>query len=285
MAVQQYTLANILQKQEDLMAEYQRRGTLPEHPVDLGTLAGQETMRTYLSYLLVELSEATEHVDNLQSFLNIDPLDPQFAFRINGLRAETIDDFTMEIADVVHFWAECLLLAGIDEAILVSSMNLQTSEMRAERNKGGVELEDVGYANEALAALFEVGKERLLIDQYHLYQIARESVKLSGHFEGVVLKHPYEGIMSRIGQLYLDFHRSYCYEIHSYGNKAINTMKLKPWRESGEIGDMDKLLSTLLELSASLFTWLTMMGFNEMTLVNFYETKNTQNLKRLDAKW
>lgn len=250
----------IVEKQKNLMAHYLTIGAIPNYPVDIHSKQGQKTIKGFIYNIGEELGEANEaYEDSLISFEN----------NLPSQGKELLVLHNEEVADVIHFVTELVILMGYDQN-LPDLIRMHTPEpclkmLPEGRDPFHMLLVMGDYYNfmdtwmgrsEPKNCFSPNGINSLDIGNYRVSQYNQQKLmKLS----------------------YLTLHHAF-----KLGNALKSSREWKQSEEAVKIPEVEKELANLL---AGLFRYLAFGEFTTQNILAYYIKKNNMNLQRIKEKY
>jgi len=240
--------------QKELLDGYIKIESLPAYPVDLNTKESQILLKDFNARITEELGEAME---SYLIILN----DPDIQYTPE-LAKPHISNFNEELADAMHFYLELLVYSGIKAKDLLPSIG--------ETNHTS----DLDLCLKRLKQEFPPVQNLLQNNPRipHLEDSEKEGDSLlSG---GTVWN---QGVSISMKVILWD--------ITYYLQMARNTLKNKPWKQTGMLTD-ERAYQRFLKIGfikfLSLFVYL---GVNDLEIFEVYAKKNAINKFRQQSKY
>lgn len=177
-----------------------------------------------------------------------------------------LQNFNEEISDAIHFWAELMIFSGFE------------SEKMAEWAKL------MGHDNpDIMTAWFEIGIKSYL-------DITITSINPDTYWETVeILPDGDPNLFLKGGRLLntLDMVKmqQILWEITYNLQIARNTLKNKPWKQTGVMTDEHMYEKHMKMATAALFTFLWFVGLDQESTYHIYFKKNKVNQFRIKSQY
>lgn len=234
-----------------LVDHYTKIESLPEYPVDINTKVGQDLIKDFSARIIEEFGEGFE------SYLLMLEM-----FRSGTDEKQMITDlqnFNEEIADAIHFWLELLIFSGYGVDDMAHWVN-------------GAK---VGLLEYWLTRAEEVLREELFKKRY------------PGRW--VIKDHQLKDEFLRGGRMISterkDVMRGLLWDITYWFQVARNTLKNKPWKQTGVMTDKNQYEKGIAEATFAMFKFFAFTGFTAISLHHIYYKKNKVNQFRIKSKY
>lgn len=245
-------LEAIFDLQKELLEGYIKIEGLPQYPIDINTKTSQNLIKDFSARIIEELGEGFE------SYLIM--LDMFHKGAPEGDMIPHLQNFNEELSDAIHFWLELLIYSGFE----IKSL----SEWIAFQGPGGL-----------LEAWFNEGKvynERELMGRRYPGRWVIKDHQLKDEFlrGGRLLSEPRRDVMKNL-----------LWDITYWLQIARNTLKNKPWKQTGVLTDIHQYEKGIANSTLSLFKFLQFTGFNPVSVYEIYYKKNRVNFFRQQSKY
>lgn len=266
-------LDEIFKLQLTLVNEYIRIERMPQYPLKLDIKADQVIIKDLIARIVEELGEAYESFLILQSIFNkFIPANPGLHFNLPaGLLPDTFEhalyNFNEELSDALHFYMELLIFTGIYDSRDMEHI-----------------LKNKGYTSPFPGTPDIPGL--LIMSRHFLLKIKALYPKASG----LKIVAPISDEFCRCGSFSIQkdtdaavMHLSWL--VTYYLQLARNSLKNKPWKQTGMITDHKNYYSNLYDGFIVLFGLFQYFGMTEQDVYTLYYKKNQINHFRIKSKY
>jgi len=250
--------ADIFALQKVLLNQYIGIESLPAYPIDLNTKAAQVLAKDFSGRIIEELGEGFESylimMDMFHKGIDEEQMIPH------------LQNFNEEISDALHFWLELMVYSGY------------------EMNHIGLWLEhyvepDFIRGHDPLHTWFQIGAA-LVQQEVHPKDLRCRWVIKDHMLEDEFLRGGRQLGKGRMAQM-----KQYLWDITYHLQIARNTLKNKPWKQTGMMTDMNQYEDSMREGTLALFKFLYFAGFTKESLYVIYYKKNQVNQFRIKSKY
>lgn len=253
----QALLPDMFRLQKVLIDHYVGIEGLPSYPINIHTKESQSLIKDFSGRIIEELGESYE---SLQMVL--------YLYLHGKSREEMIphlQNFNEEVSDALHFWLELMIFSGYEldhiEKWLTKDMEFsKTGCLLTEWLNLGNTNNDIRFYM-AKPKSFEVIKDKDLGDREYLRGGRKISID----------------IINRASLLLWD--------ITYYQQMVRNTLKNKPWKQTGVITDMGQYEMGMKNTCLAIFSFLSFMQFTPESVYSIYYYKNKVNQFRIQSKY
>lgn len=242
------SLGKMFELQLVLIDHYVDIEGLPEYPLDINTKRSQILLKDFISRIVEELGEAWESFEILmQARLEYQP-------EGNKNLIPHLQNFNEEIADALHFWLELLIFSDIGPEDICKGPVDELEELMGYYN-----LELKNDDPKPLPSIWVI-RDRDLTDEF-----------LRGG--------------RQLGQARYEKMKQLLWDVTYHLQIARNTLKNKPWKQTGMMTDEALYKSKLLDASSSLFKFMAFCGFTKESIYTIYFKKNLANQFRIKSRY
>jgi len=234
-----------------LVDYYTKIEDLPEYPVEIHTKTGQNLIKDFTSRIIEEFGEGFE------SYLLM--LD-MFHHGVDEVQMiPHLQNFNEEVSDALHFWLELLIFSGFTYDSVKAWFNTHPSG--------------------ALEHIFSTTKMYL------------EQELMGKRYPGrwVIKDHQLKDEFLRGGRLLSndrkDQMRMMLWDITYWFMIARNTLKNKPWKQTGMMTDINQYEQCIFKATEAMFKFFIFTGFTPESLYVIYYKKNKVNQFRIHSKY
>ncbi len=249
--------------QAKLISMYVSLGSLPDS-CDINTKAGQKLLRDICFYLLVELNEAFEILEQiLHASTNNKP----------QAIPELLEAYNEEWADAWHFILELNDYAGLSGLLLsnYTFLNVSNDTRISDILENTLHLEDVLYNSAArlnqmeLVASLSQPSYNLGVDANTLSLLGLSTFKISPE--------------------HLEIHQAYNHSIIKEYALCLNELKIKDWSQSTRESNLNNFYNKLFKSFFLVIRYMHYLGKPFAKIFEIYESKNQKNVQRIQAKY
>lgn len=258
-------LDEIFVMQKQLMEHYIRIEGLPGYPLNLNEKSSQKVLKDFMGRIIGELSEAYEVILNIWVNENDN---------VNYDKAKALEEFNMEVADVMHFFVETLIFSGFDTGDIQNFLAQVSSDNPGSDtflNPDSAWLSIFNFAN------YQNMKEGVSFNQV----VDWKSFPIVDKAFIDTQRPELAGGRAVSGQI-MQLHTEYMWEITYMLNKAIAFLKHKEWSQSERQSNLLSYRQCMLEAFLHFFRYMDFMGQNSIGLYHAYYRKNQILHKRIE---
>jgi len=236
-----------------LVDHYTKIESLPEYPIDINTKEGQDLIKDFAARITEEFGEGFEsYLVMLDMFHQGTPEEEMIPH---------LQNFNEEIADAIHFWLELMIFSGFNAHTIGKWMGQS------------------GAVPGMMEGLLAQAREEVENETHHKRFPGRWVIKdhmLKDEFlrGGRLLGNERKAMMK---QLLWD--NTYWLQI------ARNTLKNKPWKQTGMMTDLNQYEDALANCTFSMFKFFAFCGFTAESIYTIYFKKNKVNQFRIESKY
>ena len=245
------SLGKMFELQKVLIDHYVGIEGLPEYPLDINTKASQILIKDFISRIIEELGEAWESFEILMAARM------EYQPEGNGPLIPHLQNFNEEVADALHFWLELLIFSGFGPESLVEKFSNDSDELGELIGFHNLELKNEDPR--PLPSIWVI-RDRDLKDEF-----------LRGG--------------RQLGQARYEKMKQLLWDVTFHLQIARNTLKNKPWKQTGMMTDEALYKMKLIDASASLFKFMAFCGFTKESIYTIYFKKNLVNQFRIKSKY
>lgn len=246
------SMGKIFELQKTLLSHYIGIEGLPSYPIDLNTKSSQVLIKDFCGRIIEELGEGFEsYLIMLDMFHNGYPEKDMIPH---------LQNFNEEISDAIHFWLELLIFSGYEISHLAKWIDYDKDDSILERwlNIASNQVQKQLYGKRLPARW--VIKDHQLKDEF-----------LRG---GRALSNDRKDVMKQL-----------LWDITFHLQIARNTLKNKPWKQTGMMTDVKQYEQSIAEATLALFEFFSFTGFTAESLYVIYYKKNKVNQFRIKSKY
>lgn len=245
---------------EEMFIPYRLLQQLPQAPIIIDKRSSQVILREIIGYLCEEASEAITVMEQITEECYKPESDHKL---IEGLFRE----YNEELADILHFLVKLLIYSNIDATSIKSYYLALTTERSLSNLYFPAHTLDTTFGialfmNSMDGRLTYLGKE-ILFGRDETFLKAGTKVSIE-----ILLEH-----------------KALMFEVIHNLNKACNTLKNKPWKQTETPTDIGKYQLYLMEAWLWLFKYYQFVGLDAQSLFSIFWYKNRLNLKRIEQKY
>lgn len=246
-------LKEMFSLQKNLLKGYIGIEGLPSYPVDINTKEGQILLKDFNARIVEELGEAMESYELIMA-------SPELKMGLKDVKPH-LSNFNEEIADAMHFMLELLIFSGITEYDLMDE---------ATETENG-DLDD--FISKIIhKSIFPPSDHAIMNNDRVLRFDNEESISLLQG--GRVWDQSVEIQMKVI-----------LWDITFKLQMARNTLKNKPWKQTGVLTDEVAYRKYLIESFELLILFYVHQGVKPIQIFENYALKNQVNLFRQLSKY
>jgi hypothetical protein len=251
-------LGQMIPWQKELMDQYIRIDALPQYPVeDLETKHNQQLLKEFINNFLEETSEAFGELEQIIHYVTTN----QVSFAREHLKL-----FNIEIADAWHFLLEFLVFAGYEDdelGLLIEDRFRNNALTYIEGQPFTSLMHTAGFVNRQLQRGLYWGAPFRVVEDNDAY--------CNPHFMGA----------RRISSDLMDDHEKLLWHNTHAWQKVKNQLKNRVWTQTERKVNISAFEDMLFEAITVWATYMDFCGFNQMSIVHNYYTKNQENLQRI----
>lgn len=244
--------------QEVLANEYIHIECLPEYPVDINTKEGQVLIKDFTGRIIEELGEGFESylimLDMFHRGIDEDEMIPH------------LQNFNEEISDAIHFWLELIIYSGYQVDYLITWLDHYYEDPS-------------GPMHDQLKAWFELAG--LMVDQ----ELGMKRLPCRWVIKDHMLQDEFLRGGRQLSTERKDFMKQYLWDITYHLQIARNTLKNKPWKQTGMMTDLKQYEEAMRETTLALFKFFYFAGFTPESIYVIYYKKNKVNQFRIKSKY
>lgn len=245
-------LEEIFDLQLILVNHYTKIESLPKYPIDINTKMGQNLIKDFSSRIIEEFGEGFESylimLDMFHHGIDEKEMVPH------------LQNFNEEVSDALHFWLELLIFSG--------------------------------FMSDKIKEWFgAVGKKGSLEYIFGLALSELEQELMGKRYPGrwVIKDHQLKDEFLRGGRLLSidrkDQMRMMLWDITYWFMIARNTLKNKPWKQTGMMTDLNQYELAIRQATFAMFKFFVFTGFTPQSLYIIYYKKNKVNQFRIHSKY
>jgi len=252
-------LEKIFDLQKDLLVGYIGIEGLPPYPVDVNTKVNQVMLKDFNARATEELAEAWEYLIDLWYTENIG--DQDAVTKLYG--------FNEELGDVLHFLIELYIYSDITAEDLNNHIIKRLGD-------------NYNEAEGALACFFNYHQEGIKITPIvasipERYLSGGNILYVDNNREHMQVRTHRQVLINLLGSGTWDV----VYEL----NLARNTLKSKPWKQTGMLTDINKYKEHLLNSFWEFLVLMAALGLDQHMIYEIYDKKNEVNQFRQRSKY
>jgi len=252
-------LEKIFELQRELLKGYIGIEGLPPYPVDVNTKTNQVMLKDFNARATEELAEAWEYIEDLWG-TNKFP-DQQAVTKLYG--------FNEELGDVLHF---------LIELYIYSDISAEDINKFVAKNLG----DNYNEAEGALASFFRTYQEDIRITP--MVDSVPERFLAGGNI--LYVDNDAEHAQIRTHQPILaSMLKAGTWDVVYELNLARNTLKNKPWKQTGMLTDINKYKKHLLGSFWEFLVLMAALGLDQHMIYEIYDKKNKCNIFRQNSKY
>lgn len=238
-----------------LVDHYTKIESLPKYPIDINTKEGQVLIKDFAARITEELGEGFE------SYIIMMDMFHEGVSEVEMI--PHLQNFNEEISDAIHFWLDLMIFSGLG----TTHINEWVGSPGGGSTAGLLEAILIKARGEV--AYETHGKRfppRWVIKDHMLKDEFLRGGRLLGTDR-----------MNYMKQLLWD--NTYWLQI------ARNTLKNKPWKQTGMMTDIAQYNNALAHTTFSLFKFFAFTGFTAESIYTIYFKKNKVNQFRIESKY
>lgn len=252
-------LEEMYKLQKVLIDHYVGIEGLPPYPIDVNTKSSQILIKDFVGRIVEEFGEAWESYEYMMVLMEMG--------YDNEVLVPHLQNFNEEIADAMHFWLELLIFSGISSKDVLNWVCENNSEFRLFSNLDALQFGLLSAQNEVMAKYPKI--------LYPHYQVIKDADLKDEFLRGG----------RYLGEKRKDLMKQMLWDITYYLQLCRNTLKNKPWKQSGMMTDEDRYTEYIKLATLSMFKFFAFSGFTKESLFTIYYKKNKVNLFRIESKY
>lgn len=264
----QSALFEMFNLQKVLIDHYVGIEGLPQYPIDINTKSAQVLLKDFIGRIIEELGEAWESYMIMMEIKDNPNITDHRKYMIPHLQ-----NFNEEVSDAIHFWLETMIFVGFEANYMDKWANQFFQQVHIPQ------IPD-------LDIWFEIGKNSLDIRHtkyfpaYTVIRAAEFMMKGSSLFGNQFLVGG-----RRLGVEIMAVMKELLWDITYELQISRNTLKNKPWKQSGMMTDEQQFEIHMMMATRNMFKFFSFAGFTPESLYHIYYKKNKVNQFRIKSKY
>lgn len=252
-------LSVMIELQKELIDHYVSIEGLPNYPVDINTKSSQVLIKDFVGRIIEELGEAWESYEIMMA---MDKSKPE-------LIIPHLQNYNEEVADALHFWLELLIFTGINTSDFSTFLKQKSSDLAVVNPNRDLLRLLMGYADQEIGI---IDTPSITVSSYVLPAgKGGNNLFLMGG--------------RNLGKTDRDIQKMLLWDITFHLQIARNTLKNKPWKQTGMMTDETLYKTEIMRASFALFKFMAFAEFTPESIFYIYFKKNRVNKFRIASKY